>query len=311
MSSNGILVIGANGQIGTVLTSALRTKYGSENVLATDIRESANSDGPFQILDISDRSALEKILTERKIDQIYHLAAILSAKGEANPVSTWEFNMDTLLNVLECARLFNVKKVFYPSSIAVFGGQVNRAFTAQHSPLYPTTVYGISKAAGENWALYYWTRYGLDVRSIRYPGIIGYQSLPGGGTTDYAVDIYHKAINGQEFECFLEPETRLPMIYMEDAIRATIELMDVPSENIKLRTSYNLAGMSFSPAEIYESVKSHFPDFKIRYQPDFRQRIAESWPEVIDDSAAKQDWGWNPKFDLSGMTADMVLNLKK
>jgi threonine 3-dehydrogenase len=311
MSSNGILVIGANGQIGTVLTSALRTKYGSENVLATDIKESANSDGPFQILDISDRSALEKILTERKIDQIYHLAAILSAKGEANPVSTWEFNMDTLLNVLECARLFNVKKVFYPSSIAVFGGQVNRAFTAQHSPLYPTTVYGISKAAGENWALYYWTRYGLDVRSIRYPGIIGYQSLPGGGTTDYAVDIYHKAINGQEFECFLEPETRLPMIYMEDAIRATIELMDAPSENIKLRTSYNLAGMSFSPAEIYESVKSHFPDFKIRYQPDFRQRIAESWPEVIDDSAAKQDWGWNPKFDLSGMTADMVLNLKK
>lgn len=304
------LIIGAGGQLGTVLTQALRNIYGNDQVVRSDMRMLDNITGPFEVIDATDADRIAEVVKQYQIEEIYHLAAILSANGEKNPLGTWEINMKTLFNVLEVSRLNGVKKVFYPSSIAVFGSEVDQANTPQASFLNPSTVYGISKAAGENWAQYYFQRYGLDVRSLRYPGVIGYQSLPGGGTTDYAVDIYHKAIEGENFSCFLEENTTLPMIYMDDAIRATIELMQAPKESIKTRTSYNLAGMSFSPAEIAASIQEIFPDFEISYEPDFRQQIAASWPQSIDDSRAREDWGWNPAYDLKSMTADMIKNLK-
>ncbi|MDW3208845.1 MAG: NAD-dependent epimerase/dehydratase family protein [Reichenbachiella sp.] len=304
------LIIGAGGQLGTVLTQALRNIYGNDQVVRSDMRMLDNITGPFEVIDATDASRIEDVVKQYQIEEIYHLAAILSANGEKNPLGTWEINMKTLFNVLEVSRLNGVKKVFYPSSIAVFGSEVDQTNTPQASFLNPSTVYGISKAAGENWAQYYFQRYGLDVRSLRYPGVIGYQSLPGGGTTDYAVDIYHKAIEGENFSCFLEENTTLPMIYMDDAIRATIELMQAPKESIKTRTSYNLAGMSFSPAEIAASIQELYPDFKITYEPDFRQQIAASWPQSIDDSRAREDWGWQPAYDLKSMTADMIKNLK-
>ncbi|WP_456458009.1 NAD-dependent epimerase/dehydratase family protein [Reichenbachiella sp.] len=304
------LIIGAGGQLGTVLTQALRNIYGNDQVVRSDMRMLDNITGPFEVIDATDAGRIEEVVKQYQIEEIYHLAAILSANGEKNPLGTWEINMKTLFNVLEVSRLNGVKKVFYPSSIAVFGSEVDQTNTPQASFLNPSTVYGISKAAGENWAQYYFQRYGLDVRSLRYPGVIGYQSLPGGGTTDYAVDIYHKAIEGENFSCFLEENTTLPMIYMDDAIRATIELMQAPKESIKTRTSYNLAGMSFSPAEIAASIQELYPDFKITYEPDFRQQIAASWPQSIDDSRAREDWGWQPAYDLKSMTADMIKNLK-
>ncbi|MEP3387488.1 MAG: NAD-dependent epimerase/dehydratase family protein [Reichenbachiella sp.] len=304
------LIIGAGGQLGTVLTQALRNIYGNDQVVRSDMRMLDNITGPFEVIDATDASRIEDVVKQYQIEEIYHLAAILSANGEKNPLGTWDINMKTLFNVLEVSRLNGVKKVFYPSSIAVFGSEVDQTNTPQASFLNPSTVYGISKAAGENWAQYYFQRYGLDVRSLRYPGVIGYQSLPGGGTTDYAVDIYHKAIEGENFSCFLEENTTLPMIYMDDAIRATIELMQAPKESIKTRTSYNLAGMSFSPAEIAASIQELYPDFKITYEPDFRQQIAASWPQSIDDSRAREDWGWQPAYDLKSMTADMIKNLK-
>lgn len=304
------LIIGAGGQLGTVLTQQLRNLYGNDQVVRSDLRMLDQISGPFEVIDATDADRIEEVVKKYKIEEIYHLAAILSANGEKNPLGTWDINMKTLFNVLEVSRLNGVKKVFYPSSIAVFGSEVDQQNTPQASFLNPSTVYGISKAAGENWAQYYFQRYGLDVRSIRYPGVIGYQSLPGGGTTDYAVDIYHKAVEGKEFSCFLEENTRLPMIYMDDAIRATIELMQAPKENIKTRTSYNLAGMSFSPKEIALAIKKIYPDFEISYDPDFRQSIAASWPQSIDDSRARADWGWVPAYDLDSMTADMIENLK-
>jgi len=304
------LIIGAGGQLGTVLTQALRNLYGNDQVVRSDMRMLDNITGPFEVIDATDASRIEEVVKQYQIEEIYHLAAILSANGEKNPLGTWEINMKTLFNVLEVSRLNGVKKVFYPSSIAVFGSEVDQTKTPQASFLNPSTVYGMSKAAGENWAQYYFQRYGLDVRSLRYPGVIGYQSLPGGGTTDYAVDIYHKAIEGENFSCFLEEDTTLPMIYMDDAIRATIELMQAPKASIKTRTSYNLAGMSFSPAEIAASIQEVYPDFKITYEPDFRQQIAASWPQSIDDSRAREDWGWQPAYDLKSMTADMITNLK-
>ncbi|MEP2024793.1 MAG: NAD-dependent epimerase/dehydratase family protein [Reichenbachiella sp.] len=304
------LIIGAGGQLGTVLTQALRDIHGNDQVVRSDMRELDNITGPFEVIDATDADRIAEVVKKYEIEEIYHLAAILSANGEKNPLGTWDINMKTLFNVLEVSRMNGVKKIFYPSSIAVFGSEVNQQNTPQSSFLNPSTVYGISKAAGENWAQYYFQRYGLDVRSLRYPGVIGYQSLPGGGTTDYAVDIYHKAIEGATFSCFLEENTTLPMIYMEDAIRATIELMQAPKENIKTRTSYNLAGMSFSPKEIASSIQKIYPDFEITYEPDFRQQIAASWPQSIDDSRAKGDWGWNPKFNLESMTEDMIKNLK-
>ena len=256
-----------------------------------------------------DKEASAKLIHEEKITQIYHLAAILSASGEKNPIQAWDLNMGGLLSVLELAKEYKISKVFWPSSIAVFGPDTPKENTPQDAFKNPTTVYGISKLAGEHWCEYYFNKYGVDVRSLRYPGLIGYKSMAGGGTTDYAVDIFHKAINNENFTCFLKEDTYLPMMYMEDAVNATLQLMEAPAETIKIRTSYNISGMSFSPKEIYHCIKMHQPDFKIKYEPDFRQFIADSWPKSIDDSAAQNDWGWEAKFDLTKMSADILTKL--
>lgn len=305
-----ILVIGAGGQVGSVLTGELQTRYGFENVIASDVRPLSGFGGNFIGLDATDFEGLKRVVTDHGINEIYHLAAILSASGEKFPLDTWDINMKTFFNVLEVSRLHGVSKVFYPSSIAVFGQNAPKVDTPQSAPLCPTTVYGISKVAGENWASYYHQKYGLDIRSLRYPGIIGYQSPPGGGTTDYAVDIFHKAVQNKPYECFLKPSTMLPMIYMDDAIRATIELMEAPAASITVRTSYNLAGMSFSPAQLAGSIKGHYPNFEISYTPDFRQEIADSWPTSIDDSVARKGWGWQPAYNLDAMTDIMTSQLK-
>lgn len=310
MKQDRILIIGAGGQIGAVLTEALREASGSNNVLATDLRPLTNQTGPSQTLDALDAAALAETAQKHGITQIYHLAAILSATGEKDPQRAWEINMRSLFNVLETARMQNMHKVYFPSSIAVFGREAHRENTPQHEVLIPETVYGISKVAGENWANYYFRRYGLDVRSLRYPGIIGYQSLPGGGTTDYAVDIYHYAVQNKPFTCFLRDNTPLPMLYMPDAIRATLELMEAPADKLSVRTSYNLSGMSFTPAEITASIQKQVPGFQVSYEPDFRQAIADSWPGSIDDSNARADWGWKPEYDLDAMTMDMLHNLR-
>ncbi|MEN9697778.1 MAG: hypothetical protein RLZ56_1199 [Bacteroidota bacterium] len=307
-----ILVIGAGGQLGTELTKALANKYGKDAVIASDFQEAARAKFDycrFEPLNIMDKEALFALVKAEKVSVIYHLAAILSAVGEKNPVQAWDLNMGGLLNVLEVAREFKIDKLFWPSSIAVFGPNSDKNQTPQKAFKDPNTVYGISKLAGEHWCEYYFQKYGVDVRSVRYPGLIGYKSLAGGGTTDYAVDIYHKAFTDTSYTCFLTEDTYLPMMYMEDAIQATLQLMEAPKENISVRTSYNLAGMSFSPKEIYESLVPYFPNFSIQYAPDFRQGIADSWPNSIDDAMAKQDWQWQPSFDLSKMTAAMVKNL--
>jgi nucleoside-diphosphate-sugar epimerase len=309
MQTKKILITGANGQIGTVLTASLRERFGAENVIATDIRPPEKATGPFEILDVMDKERFRQLVEQHQINEVYHLAAILSAKGEQNPKWAWEVNMTGLLDVLEGAREHGFK-LFFPSSIAVFGGNTPRVNTPQDAVLQPETVYGISKAAGENWCQYYHQKYGVDVRSVRYPGIIGYQSLPGGGTTDYAVDIFHYATRKEQYSCFLDQESRLPMMYMEDAIRATIEIMEAPEEQIKLRTSYNIAGTNFTPREIANEIQQHYPDFKVDYEPDFRQAIAASWPESIDDSPARADWGWKPKYGLSEITRDMLTQLE-
>ena len=311
MISETILIIGANGQLGSVLTKELQKIYGKKNVIASDIFLDTDFDGIFEVIDATDLNAIKAIINKYSIKEIYHLAAILSAKGEEKPLSTWDLNIKMMLNVFEVSRLNNVKKVFFPSSIAVFGDQAPLVNTPQSSFLNPATVYGISKAAGENWAQYYFTKYGLDIRSIRYPGIIGYQSMPGGGTTDYAVDIYHSAVKDEKFSCFLNSDTKLPMMFMNDAIRSTIELMQSPIENIKIRTSYNLDGMSFSPSEIYNEIKKSYPNFKIKYNSDFRQKIADKWPKSIDDKEARNDWGWKPEYNLSSMTLIMLEKLKE
>ncbi len=308
MKKEQIIVLGANGQIGTVLTEELRKMYGSDHVLATDLQKHPIQSGLFEQLDILNAQRLNEVVENRQITQIYHLAAILSARGEQNPKWAWDINMTGLFNVLEAAKNYNCR-VFFPSSIAVFGSEAPKENTPQHAVLQPKTVYGISKVAGEHWCNYYHEKYNVDVRSVRYPGIIGYQSMPGGGTTDYAVEIYHKALQGEAYECFLRADTMLPMLYMPDAIRATLELMAAPAEQIKVRTSYNIAGMSFDPKTIYETIKKEIPDFQITYQPDFRQAIADSWPHSIDDTQAQQDWGWQPEYDLENMTRDMLKHL--
>ncbi len=310
MKKDNILVIGAGGQIGAVLTDALREVHGTDYVVASDLRPLDGHDGPTEILNALDGAALEALVKKHRINQIYHLAAILSATGEQDPQRAWQINMQSLFNVLEIARQHSLNKVYFPSSIAVFGRKAARFDTPQFEVLIPETVYGISKVAGENWCNYYHRRYGLDVRSMRYPGIIGYQSMPGGGTTDYAVDIYHYAVQDKPYECFLRADTRLPMLYMPDAIRATLELMEAAANKIAVRTSYNLAGMSFTPAEVTESIRHTVPDFKVSYKPDFRQAIADSWPETIDDSSARHDWGWKPQFDLDAMSVDMLHQLR-
>ncbi|PHN05822.1 NAD-dependent epimerase/dehydratase family protein [Flavilitoribacter nigricans] len=310
MSQSTVLIVGANGQLGSVLTDALRAELGENRVIGSDIKMPKEEKGPFELLDIMDKEQLHRLVRKYQVTEVYQLAAILSAKGEENPKLAWDINMNGLFNVLEIARECNLK-VFFPSSIAVFGSHTPRQQTPQETIIHPETIYGISKAAGENWCQYYHLKYGVDVRSLRYPGVIGYQSMPGGGTTDYAVEIYHSAVREEPFTCFLKPDTRLPMIYMPDAIRATLELMDAPEEQLSVRTSYNLASMSFSPSEIYEAIRKHFPAFNIEYQPDFRQKIAESWSETIDDTNARRDWGWQPEYDLESMTDDMIFHLRK
>jgi len=310
MSADKILVTGANGQLGSALIPYLVNIYGADNIIATDIRESGLAELRFELLDVTDAGALSQLIQRYRINQVYHLAAVLSARGEKNPLDTWNINTGTFFNVLEAARNLKAGKVFFPSSIAVFGDNLDRELVGQHVNLLPATAYGMSKAASENWIAYYCRRYGMDVRSLRYPGIVGFQSDPGGGTTDYAVDIFHKAVTGETFHCFLKEDTTLPMIYMEDAIVATLQLMEAPYDRIKVRTSYNLAGMSFSPAEIAAEIRTHYPDFKIVYEPDFRQQIADTWPRRIDDTEARLQWGWKPRFDLASMTADMLEHLE-
>lgn len=307
-----VLVIGAGGQLGTELTKALAEKYGNENIIATDFQDAVKDKFTycrFETLNVMDKAALASIVETHSVTQIYHLAAILSAAGEKNPLQAWDLNMVGLLNVLEIAKSHKIEKVFWPSSIAVFGPNTIQEQTPQQTFKDPNTVYGISKLAGEHWCEYYYNTYGVDVRSIRYPGLIGYKSLPGGGTTDYAVDIYHKAVLSEKFTCFLDKDTYLPMMYMDDAINATLQLMEADKESLSIRTSYNISGMSFSPKEIYESILAFYPNFEIEYQPDFRQQIADSWPNSIDDSVAKKDWNWKPAYNLSSMTATIVKNL--
>jgi nucleoside-diphosphate-sugar epimerase len=314
-SSDTILVIGACGQLGSELTMELRTMYGGQNVIAADIAPPKQTDllesGPFEKVDVLDAKILADLASKYKFKHIYHLAAVLSATGEKNPKFAWRLNMDGLFNVLDLALEHKVNSVYWPSSIACFGPGTPRKNTPQDTIMDPNTVYGISKQAGERWCEYYFQKYGLDVRSLRYPGLIGYKALPGGGTTDYAVDIYHKALEGETFECFLSENTYLPMMYMPDALKATLDLMHAPTEQVKVRSSYNLSAMSFSPKEIAASIQKHIPDFEIVYKPDARQQIADSWPQSIDDSVAQQDWGWKPTYDLNAMTTDMLLNLKK
>ena len=311
MINDTVLIIGANGQLGSVLCRELQKIHGKDNVIASDIYSNSTFDGVFEIIDATDLKAIENIVNKYAVNQIYHLAAILSAKGEKNPLKTWDLNISMMLNVFEVARNNNVKKVFFPSSIAVFGDKAPLENTPQSIFLNPATVYGMTKVAGENWAQYYFNKYGLDIRSIRYPGIIGYQSMPGGGTTDYAVEIYHSAVKQEKYSCFLNPETKLPMIFMDDAIRSTIELMQAPKKSIKTRTSYNLGSMSFSPNEIALEIQKLYPNFKMEYNVDFRQEIADKWPNSINDDEARKDWNWKPKYDLKLMTVLMLEKLEE
>lgn len=306
-----ILVIGANGQLGTELTFALQDKYGYEQVITSDIHAPKKQAALFETLDIRNKDRLYALIEKYKITDIYLLAAILSAKGEQNPLLTWQVNMDGLMHVLELARDGKINKIFWPSSIAVFGNTTPKQDTPQETITSPTTMYGISKLAGERLCAYYAHTFGVDVRSLRYPGLIGYKSLPGGGTTDFAVEIYHKALEGSTYHCFLKEDATLPLMYMPDAIRATLELMEADTERINVRSSYNLAGFSCSPADITTVIQQIIPTFNIHYQPDFRQKIADSWPNSIDDSQAKEDWGWKPQYDLQAMSKDMLENLKR
>jgi nucleoside-diphosphate-sugar epimerase len=309
-----ILVIGASGQIGVELTMALRNIYGNANVVASDLREENDllkGTGPYVSLNVMNKEMLHVQVIRQNITQIYLLAAILSATGEKNPNLAWNLNMQGLLNVLDIAREEKLNKVYWPSSIAVFGPTSPKKNCPQQTIIEPITVYGISKYAGEFWCNYFNKRFGTDVRSLRYPGLISYKSEPGGGTTDYAVEIFHEAIEEKNYTCFLKEDTYLPMMYMPDAIRATLELMEAPADKISVRTSYNISGISFSPAEIATSIKKHIPEFTIKYKPDYRQAIADSWPQSIDDSVARNDWNWNHKYDLEKLTADMLKNIKK
>lgn len=307
-----ILVIGSSGQIGTELVEALRNKYGNENVVACDVKEpQIAQNGPFEKLDVLDKEQLFAIVTKNKIKEVYLLAALLSATAEKNPDFAWELNMNSLFNVLNLAKDGIINKIFWPSSIAVFGPTTPKLNTPQYTIMEPSTVYGISKQAGERWCEYYHKKYDVDVRSIRYPGLIGYKSLPGGGTTDYAVEIFHEALLNKKYECFLAENTTLPMMYMSDAIKATIDIMQANTSNIKIRSSYNIAGISFSPKEIAAEIKKFIPQFNISYNPDSRQKIADSWPQSIDDTKAREDWGWKPGFSLPDMTKNMLKNLEQ
>jgi nucleoside-diphosphate-sugar epimerase len=307
-----ILVTGACGLTGTELVKALRLRYGRDAVIASDMAaviEGMQEDGPYCRLDVLDKYQLEKLVETRAVTQIYHLAATLSANGEKAPMAAWELNIQGLLNVLEAARQAKIEKVFWPSSIAVFGPGSHRAACPQHTFTDPATVYGISKCAGEYWVNYYHRKYGLDVRSLRYPGLVSHSAKPGGGTTDYAVELFHAALEKRAYTCFLEKHTLLPMMYMPDAVRATLELMEAPEEQLSVRTSYNIAGMSFSPADLAGELFKYFPGLKVGYCPDFRQGIAAGWPASVDDHYARKEWGWRPAYDLEAMTAAMLEQL--
>ncbi|MEY4659897.1 MAG: NAD-dependent epimerase/dehydratase family protein [Crocinitomicaceae bacterium] len=308
-----IIVIGSCGQIGTELVLALRTIYGNEAVVAADLKDECPeilANGPYLKMDILDREAVRSFIIEQKIDEVYLLAALLSATAEKNPDFAWKLNMEGLFTILDLAKEGHVKKIFWPSSIAVFGPTTPADMTPQHTVMEPSTVYGISKQAGERWCEYYFHKFGVDVRSIRYPGLISYKSLPGGGTTDYAVDIFYKAKAHGSFTCFLKEDTALPMMFMDDAIRGTIELMQAPAEKIKIRSAYNLAGSSFTPAELATCIQKHLPEFQITYEPDFRQAIADSWPNSIDDTYAQKEWGWKAKFDTEAMVEVMLNHVR-
>lgn len=308
-----ILIIGACGQIGTELTMRLRELYGNQSVIAGDIREGSDElmkSGPFEIMDAMDRSSIENVCLHYEITEVYLMAAMLSATAEKYPKKAWNLNMDSLFHVLNLAKEGKIDKIFWPSSIAVFGPSTPKELTPQKTIMEPSTVYGISKQTGERWCEYYHNKYGVDVRSIRYPGLISWKTLPGGGTTDYAIDIFHEALKNNHYDCFLKEDTSLPMMFMEDAIKATVSIMQTNPENIKQRSSYNLAGMSFTPQEIANEIKKQLPDFTINYEPDFRQAIADSWPGSIDDSVARADWSWSHDYDLEKMVGEMLDNLK-
>lgn len=306
------LIIGACGQIGTELTLALRSKYGNDKVIASDIREGSESlmaSGPFEILDATDYDALEEIIAYYEISEVYLMAAMLSATAEKFPMRAWNLNMNSLFNVLNLGKEKKVDKIFWPSSIAVFGPNTPKEDTPQNTIMEPSTVYGISKQSGERWCEYYFNKFNVDVRSIRYPGLISWKTMPGGGTTDYAVEIYHKAISEGEYTCFLKEDTALPMMFMDDAIRATLQIMETAEERIKVRSSYNLSAMSFTPAEMATSIQKELPGFQVSFDPDFRQSIADSWPSSINDTNAQEDWGWKAEFDLAKTTNEMLANL--
>jgi len=309
-----ILVVGASGQIGTELVMNLRSVYGFSSVVASDLKPSSYevmSSGPFELLDIMDKKKLIYIIQKYQVKQVYLLAALLSAKAEKNIELAWDLNMRSLSNILDLARFGEIKKIFWPSSIAVFGPSTPPKYTPQFTIMEPNTVYGISKLAGERWCEYYYNKFRVDIRSIRYPGIISWKAKPGGGTTDYAVHIFHEALQKEKYDCFLSEKTALPMMYMPDAIRATLELMDAPAKKIRIRSSYNVSGISFRPKEIAIEIQKYVPKFKINYIPDERQSIADSWPQSIDDSLARNHWGWKHKYDLKSISEDMITQLKK
>ncbi|MBU2950551.1 NAD-dependent epimerase/dehydratase family protein [Tamlana agarivorans] len=312
--SSKILIIGACGQIGSELTFKLRSIYGDENVVASDISYSnldiVNS-GLFEIVDAKDYASVKTCVEKFNIDTIYLMAAMLSATGEKFPMEAWDLNMTSLFNVLNLAKDNFIKKVFWPSSIAVFGTTTPKDYTPQYTIMEPTTVYGMTKQVGERWCEYYFTKYNVDVRSIRYPGIISWKTLPGGGTTDYAVEIYHEAIKNKSYTCFLKEDTKLPMMFMDDAIKATVDIMKAEPETIEIRSSYNLAATSFTPDEVAQSIKKQIPEFEIYYDPDYRQEIANSWPKSINDSYARQDWYWKHQFSLDNITEEMLFQLDK
>lgn len=309
-----ILIIGASGQIGSELTLALRELYGRDSVLASDIKEGSKelmNSGPFIKIDATHKEEIANCIAFHKVTDVYLMAALLSATAEKHPDLAWNLNMKSLSHILELARDKKIKKIFWPSSIAVFGPTTPKKNTPQHTIMEPNTVYGITKLAGERWCEYFYNKHGVDVRSVRYPGVISHKTLPGGGTTDYAIDIFHKAVKNKAYTCFLKEDVMLPMMFMDDAIKATIEIMNAKKEDIKIRSSYNLAAISFSPKEIAASIKEHLPNFTINYKPDFRQGIAEGWPNSIDDSEAKKDWNWKHNYNLEDITVEMINNLKK
>jgi nucleoside-diphosphate-sugar epimerase len=308
-----ILIIGACGQIGSELTLKLREIHGNDKIIASDIREGDKnlmSSGPFEILDATNESELEDVVMHYEINEVYLMAAMLSATSEKFPMKGWHLNMETLFNVLNLAKDFKINKIFWPSSIAVFGPSTPKFETPQNTIMQPTTVYGISKQTGERWCHYYYNRYGVDVRSLRYPGLISYKTQPGGGTTDYAIEIFHGALNDKKYTSFLSKDTALPMMYMDDAIDATIKIMNAPAEQIKVRSSYNVSAISFTPEELAKSIQNYIPEFQVNYEPDFRQAIADSWPSSIDDSSARKDWGWENKYDLEEITENMIEGIK-